>query len=105
MYLPPKVHKEFDKSLRKIPKCRPIILQCGANTERISWLVDNEAKDLVASIDSFVEDTPDILRYFEKLKMNKDIPSNAKPYSIDIKSMYSNIIIEEGLEAFEEALE
>ena len=26
MYLPPKVHKEFDKSLRKIPKCRPIIL-------------------------------------------------------------------------------
>ena len=37
--------------------------------------------------------------------MNKDIPSNAKPYSIDIKSMYSNIIIEEGLEAFEEALE
>ena len=38
-------------------------------------------------------------------KMNKDIPSNAKPYSIDIKSMYSNIIIEEGLEAFEEALE
>ena len=58
MYLPPKVHKEFDKSLRKIPKCRPIISQCGANTERISWLVDNEAKDLVASIDSFVEDTP-----------------------------------------------
>ena len=26
MYLPPKVHKEFDKSLRKIPKCRPLIL-------------------------------------------------------------------------------
>ena len=34
-----------------------------------------------------------------------NIPGNAKPISIDIKSMYSNIPLEEGLDAFEEALD
>ena len=41
MYLLPKVHKKFNK----IPKGRPIIAACGSNTERISWLLDNLAKD------------------------------------------------------------
>ena len=33
-----------------------------------------------------------------------NIPDNAKPISIDIKSMYGNIPLQEGLVAFEEAL-
>ena len=35
----------------------------------------------------------------------KSIPSDAKPFSIDIKSMYSNIPIEEGIEAFKQTLD
>ena len=66
LYLLPKVHNKFDK----IPKGRPIIAACGANTERISWLLDNLAKDEVKKLDSFIEDTPDLLRKFEIINEN-----------------------------------
>jgi hypothetical protein len=97
----PKVHKKFDR----IPKCRPIISGCGSNTEMISWFCDQALKAKVKEQDSFIEDTPDILRYFENLNENGEVPPNAKPITIDLKSMYSNIPIDEGLKAFEEELD
>ena len=101
MYLLPKVHKK----VKKIPKGRPIIAACGSNTERISWLLDNVAKDSVKKLDSFIEDTPDLLRKFEEINKNENLPPSAKPYSIDIKSFYTNILLNEGIEAFREELE
>ena len=100
-YLLPKVHKPY----QKIPKGRPIISGCGSNTELISWFCDKSLKERVKLIPSYIEDTPDILRYFEKINEEETLPENAKPVSIDIKSMYSNIPIEEGLEAFKEELD
>ena len=100
-YLLPKVHKPY----QKIPKGRPIISGCGSNTELISWFCDKSLKERVKHIPSYIEDTPDILRYFEKINEEETLPENAKPVSIDIKSMYSNIPIEEGLEAFKEELD
>ena len=52
-----------------------------------------------------MEDTPDILRFFDKLNDEETLPANAKPVAIDIKSMYSNIPIDEGIEAFKEELD
>ena len=97
----PKIHKKFIT----IPKGRPIIAGCGSNTERISWLLDNIAKDSVKNLDSYIEDTPDLLRLFEEINEKENLPSNAKPFSIDIKSFYTNILLRDGIEAFEEALE
>ena len=96
-----KIHKKF----MRIPKGRPIIAACGSNTERISWLLDNVAKDSVKKLDSFIEDTPDLLRKFEEINKNENLPPSAKPYSIDIKSFYTNILLNEGIEAFREELE
>ena len=55
--------------------------------------------------ESYVEDTPDILRFFEKINDEENLPENTKPVAIDIKSMYSNIPIDEGVGAFKEELE
>jgi hypothetical protein len=55
--------------------------------------------------DSFIEDTPDILRYFEEINENGTLPENSKPVTIDLKSMYTNIPIDEGLAAFKEQLD
>ena len=101
LYLLPKVHKQY----MRIPKGRPIIAGCGSNTERISWFLDNLAKKAVKKLDSFVEDTPDILRKFQQINEKGELPPNAKPYAIDIKSFYTNIILHEGLDAFKDTLE
>ena len=101
LYLLPKVHKKFNK----IPKGRPIIAACGSNTERISWLLDSLGKDSVKKQTSFIEDTPDLLLKFAKINENENLPANAKPYSIDIKSFYTNIPLNEGIDAFKETLD
>ena len=100
-YLQPKVHKPYER----IPKGRPIVPGCGSNTELISWFCDQSLKEKVKETESFVQDTPDILRYFLKLNEEGTLPDNAKPVTIDVKSMYTNIPIEEGLEAFKEELD
>ena len=94
------MHKQFET----IPKGRPIIAACGSNTERISWLLDSIAKTSVKNLESYIEDTPDLLRYFEEVNKEENLPAGSKPYSIDIKSFYTNITLDEGIKAFEETL-
>ena len=62
-------------------------------------------KEFVKQQDSFIEDTPDLLRYFEQLNENKSLPANCKPIALDLKYMYSNIPTEEGIEAFRQELD
>ena len=83
LYLLPKIHKPYEG----FPKCRPIVSGSGCNTERISWFCDNIVKDKVKKLDSFIEDTPDLLRNINHINENMNIPDNAKPFSIDIKNI------------------
>ena len=46
-----------------------------------------------------------LLRLFEDINETENLPPNAKPFSIDIKSFYTNILLREGIEAFEEILD
>ena len=62
-------------------------------------------KEFVRKQDSFIEDTPDLLRFFEDLNEKDSLPENCKPVSLDLKSMYTNIPIEEGIAAFKIELE
>lgn len=100
LYMLPKVHKKYNR----IPKGRPIIASGECNTERISWLCDYLAKDLVKDTESFLEDTPRLLRVLDALNKEGELPNTAKPVSLDVRSMYTNTPIEEGIKAFEEAL-
>lgn len=82
-YLLPKVHKKFDK----IPKGRPIIPGCGSNTEISSWFCDQALKDSVKEQESYIQDTPDLLRFCEEVNENGTLPEETKPVAIDLKSM------------------
>lgn len=108
LYLQPKIHKMEDSIITDsgttIPKARAIISGIGSNTERISWFVDQEGKEFVKKQESYIEDTPDLLRHFENINKNEELPATAKPAALDIKSMYTNIPINEGIEAMEEKL-
>ena len=42
---------------------------------------------------------------FEEINQNETLPPGSKPYSIDIKSFYTNILVREGIEAFRETLQ
>ena len=101
LYLLPKIHKEYED----FPKCRPIIASSGCNTERISWFVDQIVKDDVKSIESFIEDTPDLLRKIIDINERGDVPDGTMPIAIDIKGMYTNIPLDEGLAAFRDCLD
>ena len=58
-----------------------------------------------AKQESVIEDTPDLLRYFQGINENNLLPANCKPIGLDHKSMYTNIPLKEGIEAFRIELE
>jgi hypothetical protein len=63
-------------------------------------LLDQEGKEFVRKQSYFIEDTPNILRYFQELNESGELPANCKPIALDLKSMYTNIPLDEGIEAF-----
>ena len=56
LYGQPKVHKTIPEG-KRIPPCRPICSQSGANSEFASKFVDIHSKDLLKKIPTFIEDT------------------------------------------------
>ena len=80
-----------------------MISGCGSYTENISKFVDHHAKSLVPEIDSYIQDTPDLLRELEKLKTTP-FPKDTFPVLIDVVGLYPNIPHAEALKCMEEAL-
>ena len=97
-----KVHKEHDEN--QLPPGRPIISGTGSITEQISYFVDYHAKELVKNVPSYIQDTPDFLRHLDIINRNENLPSEAVPISIDVKGLYTNIPIDEGIQIFHDAL-
>ena len=58
-------------------------------------------------IESYVEDTPDMLRQFEHSNSQGSLPENAIPITVDVQSLYTSIPADGntgGMQAFETAL-
>ena len=63
-----KMEQEMKKKIeegKSIPSCRPIISNSGSNSEFLSAFVDTHSKHLVKKLNSYVEDTPDLLRILQ----------------------------------------
>ena len=58
-----KVHKQH--TLGSAPPERPIVSGSGSITENISNFVQHHIRDLSTNHPSYVQDTPDMLRYLE----------------------------------------
>ena len=89
-YLLPKIHKEG------IPG-RPIISGCGSPNEKISRFLDHYLQPIVQTLPSYIKDTNDFLTKI--LYSNLIVPRNSTLVSFDVKSLYTNIPQEEGIQS------
>lgn len=102
-YAMPKAHKDIPEG-KKLPPTRLVISGCGSNTENISHFVNHHTKHIPECLDSFIQDTPHLLRTLEERNKGPDIPSNGILVSIDVVGLYPNIPQDEGMLAFKEAI-
>ena len=88
-----------------IPPLRPVVSGSGSNTENISLFIDEFAKREVPKLDSFIEDSRDLLHLVEGVNEQGPQPHGAIPVTMDISGMYTNIPWDQGILAFEEAMD
>ena len=97
-----KVHKKSEPG--SLPPGRPIISGSGSLTENISKFVEHHLKDLATTHPSYLQDTPDFLRYIEEINGLGPLPNGAILVTMDVSSLYTNIPQDEGLEIAEDEL-
>ena len=70
----------------------------------MSYFIDSQTKHIPASLDSYIEDTPDILREIDKENKKGPQPPDSFPVTMDVVGLYPNIPHDEGMKAFEEKI-
>ena len=95
-YLLPKIHKPGTPG-------RPIISGCDSPTDRLSSFIDSHLKPLCTSLPSYIKDTNHFLQTI--FNLDTPLPPNTILATIDVKSLYTNIPHDEGINAVLEALD
>ena len=90
MYLLPKIHKPGNPG-------RPVVSSIGCHTERISQYVDHHLQPLNQNLPSYIKDTTDFLNKLEALP--EELPENSILVTMDVRSLYTNVPNDEGIEA------
>ena len=88
-YLLPKIHKQSTPG-------RPIISGCNSPTERLSKYLNHYLKPIVETSPSYIKDTTHGL---------EEMPKNIILATLDVKSLYTNIPHQEGIQYYLEAIE
>ena len=95
LYLLPKIHKPGNPG-------RPVVSSIGCHTERISQFVDHHLQPLNQNLPSYVKDTTDFL---QKLKNIPEVPKDTILVTMDVRSLYTNVPNDEGIEAVKSYLQ
>ena len=95
LYLLPKIHK---KPGSKTPPPRPICNSRNTPTEKISEWVDDQLQPLVKELPSYVKDDNDFLQKINEINMQHTLPPGTILATWDVKSLYTNIPQEGGIE-------
>ena len=90
MYLLPKIHKPGNPG-------RPVVSSIGCHTERISKYVDHYLQPINQSLPSYVKDTTNFLNKLDSLP--EELPDDAIMVTMDVRSLYTNVPNNEGIEA------
>lgn len=101
LYLVPKIHKDPSKwpVPNKMPPGRPIVSDCGSDTNRVAEYIDHFLAPLGCTHPSYVKDTPDFLKKVSQLKPKVD----SFLVTIDVDALYTNINNQDGLKAVKES--
>ena len=95
LYLLPKLHKDG------IPR-RPIVASNGSPTENITRFVDYFLQPLMVCMPSYIQDT---MNFLNKLCKFPSLLSGSLLVILDVSSLYTNILHDEGIKACKEALD
>ena len=95
-YLPPKIHKPGNPG-------RPIISGRDSPTDRLSSFIDHHLKPFYSSLPSYIKDTNHFLQIIFNIETS--LPPNTINSTIDVKSLYTNILHNEGIKAVLETLD
>ena len=96
LYWLPKIHKRISE----IPD-RPLISNCGTNTEKVSEFLDSEVKSVMQERWSYIEDSDDFIK---KLNNINHIPQDAIMVTTDLVGLHPSIPHDAGLEAIKKRL-
>jgi hypothetical protein len=98
-----KVHKKHEPMTAPPP--RPIISGSGSVTENTAAYVEFHIKDVAKEHRSYLQDTPDFLRYIDKLNQGPALEDDQILVTWDVVGLYNNILHEEGLDSLKESLD
>ena len=98
-----KVHKDHEPMTAPPP--RPIVSGSGSTTENIAAFVDHHIKKISKQHHSYLQNTPDFLRYINKINCVPALEDDQILVTWDVEGLYNNIPHDEGLESLEEGLE
>ena len=88
-----------------IPPLREVISGSGSNTEMVSAYADHHIKSYVKKLETYLEDTPHVLRCVALMNREGPLPPGAIPVTCDARELYPSIPHEGGLDAVEESVE
>ena len=92
----PRTQLYFLKKIHKNPTAvRPIVSGCGGPTEKSSQCIDLQLQPFVRKVKSYIKDRGHMIRLIEELTL----PSNCTLATIDVKTLYLNIPLDEGIKA------
>ena len=93
-YMLPKIHKTGNPG-------RPIVNGIGSITKKISAYIDEEIRQLIPRIPSYLKDTTHLIN----IPHDKKLASADILVTIDVKSLYTNIPHTEGIKALNRTME
>ena len=101
-YILPKIHKELEKwPSPSMPPGRPIVSDCGSESKNISKFIEFHIKSKANQHPAFLKDTDDFL---SKVRSIETSPSDLL-ITLDVDNMYTNICVDEGVQAVREVLD
>ena len=87
------------------PPGRPICNTINTPTMNLSNWVDIQLQPFVKKLPSYIKDSGHFLRKIEQINQQIKLPPNAILVTWDVKSLYTNIPDEDGLDALKLTLE
>ena len=103
LYGNPKAHKTSREDLG-IPPLREIVSCSGSNTEGLGKLVDSVTRPVDEACDSFLQDTPHLLRLIEELNAAGPQPAGTIIFSLDVVALYPSVPTSRGPEVLRQRL-
>ena len=92
-YLLPKIHKP---KIDDITSGRPIVSGCGSPTEKLSQFLDYYLKPIVQTIPSYIRDSKHFLQ--NNMQNRVSFLKGTLLATLDVKSLYTNIPQDEGIQ-------